>query len=55
MLAYGNFLTVVINFLIIAWILFLLVKAMNLAKKKVSLLRHHRRGRKRCLPRSGIC
>lgn len=33
-LAYGSFLTVVINFVIIAWVLFLLVKAMNLAKKK---------------------
>ncbi|NBJ12629.1 large conductance mechanosensitive channel protein MscL [Microvirga arsenatis] len=28
-LAWGNFVTVAINFLIIAWILFLLVKAMN--------------------------
>lgn len=27
--AYGNFLTVVINFLILAWIIFLLVKAVN--------------------------
>ncbi len=27
--AYGSFLTVVINFLIIAWIIFLLVKAVN--------------------------
>ena len=28
-LAYGNFITVLINFLIIAWILFMLVKASN--------------------------
>ncbi|MFN0262452.1 large conductance mechanosensitive channel protein MscL [Tepidamorphus sp. 3E244] len=28
-LAYGNFITVVINFLIIAWVLFLVIKAMN--------------------------
>lgn len=28
-LAYGNFITLVINFLIIAWVLFMIVKAMN--------------------------
>jgi large conductance mechanosensitive channel len=28
-LAYGNFLTVVVNFLIVAWILFMLIKAIN--------------------------
>src|SRR6266576_6180186 len=28
-LAWGNFLTVVINFIIVAWILFIVVKAMN--------------------------
>ncbi len=33
--AYGNFLTVVINFLILAWIIFLLVKAVN--KMRASL------------------
>jgi len=27
--AYGNFITVLINFLILAWIIFLMVKAMN--------------------------
>ncbi|WP_137129935.1 large conductance mechanosensitive channel protein MscL [Rhizobium sp. FY34] len=27
--AYGNFLTVIINFLILAWIIFLMVKAVN--------------------------
>jgi large conductance mechanosensitive channel len=32
--AYGNFITVVVNFLIIAWILFMIVKAMTVAKKK---------------------
>ena len=32
-LAYGNFLTLLINFLIIAWVLFMVVKAMNAAKK----------------------
>lgn len=33
--AYGNFLTVVLNFLILAWIIFLLVKAVN--KMRASL------------------
>jgi large conductance mechanosensitive channel len=32
-LAWGNFLTIVINFIIIAWVLFLVVKAMNRLKK----------------------
>lgn len=33
-LAWGKFITVVINFIIIAWVLFLVVKAMNNLKKK---------------------
>ena len=33
--AYGNFLTVVLNFLILAWIIFMLVKAVN--KMRVSM------------------
>ena len=28
-LAYGNFITLIINFLIVAWVLFMVVKAMN--------------------------
>jgi large conductance mechanosensitive channel len=32
-LAYGNFFTLVINFIIIAWVLFMVVKAMNRMKK----------------------
>jgi large conductance mechanosensitive channel len=32
--AYGNFITVLINFLIIAWIIFLIVKAVNRAMPK---------------------
>jgi large conductance mechanosensitive channel len=32
-LAYGNFITLLINFLIIAWVLFMVVKAMNRMKK----------------------
>ena len=31
-LAYGNFLTVLLNFVILAWIIFLMVKAMNRLK-----------------------
>ena len=33
-IAYGNFITLLINFLIIAWVLFMVVKAMNTFKKK---------------------
>jgi large conductance mechanosensitive channel len=31
--AYGSFITILINFLIIAWVLFMIVKAMNRMKK----------------------
>lgn len=37
-LAYGNFITLLINFLIIAWVLFLVVKAMNNLKRKEEAL-----------------
>ena len=33
--AYGNFLTVVINFLILAWIVFLLVKGVNTLRRRL--------------------
>jgi large conductance mechanosensitive channel len=33
-LAWGNFITVTINFVIIAWILFLVVKAMNRLRRR---------------------
>ncbi|WP_269931089.1 large conductance mechanosensitive channel protein MscL [Aminobacter sp. HY435] len=33
--AYGNFFTVVINFLILAWIIFLMVKGVNTLRRKV--------------------
>jgi large conductance mechanosensitive channel len=33
-LAYGNFITLVINFLIVAWVLFMVVKAMNRLKRQ---------------------
>lgn len=33
-LAYGNFITLLINFLIVAWVLFLVVKAMNQMKRQ---------------------
>lgn len=33
--AYGNFFTVVINFLILAWIIFLMVKAVNTMRKRL--------------------
>ncbi len=35
MFAYGNFLTVVINFLILAWIIFLMVKAVNTMRRRL--------------------
>jgi large conductance mechanosensitive channel len=33
--AYGNFITVVINFLILAWIIFIMVKAVNTMRRKL--------------------
>lgn len=33
-LAYGNFITLVINFLIVAWVLFLVIKGMNQLKRE---------------------
>ena len=33
-LAYGNFLTILINFLLLAWVVFLLVKVMNKLRRK---------------------
>ncbi len=33
-IAYGNFITIIINFIILAFIIFLVVKAFNTAKKK---------------------
>ena len=33
-IAYGNFLTLLINFIIIAWILFMIVKGMNTMKRQ---------------------
>ena len=32
-LAYGNFITLIINFLIVAWVLFMVVKAINKMKR----------------------
>jgi large conductance mechanosensitive channel len=34
-LAYGNFITVVINFLILAWVIFLMVKAVNSMRRRL--------------------
>lgn len=33
-IAYGNFITLVINFLIVAWVLFMLVKGMNRMRRR---------------------
>jgi large conductance mechanosensitive channel len=35
-LAYGNFITVLINFLILAWIIFLMVKAVNNLRRRLA-------------------
>ena len=35
MFAYGSFFTVVLNFIILAWIIFLMVKAVNNLRKRV--------------------
>ena len=35
LLAYGNFITVVINFVILAWIIFLMVKAVNEMRRRL--------------------
>jgi large conductance mechanosensitive channel len=35
-LAYGNFITVLINFLILAWIIFLMVRAVNNLRRRVA-------------------
>ncbi len=39
-LAYGSFIQAVINFLIIAFVIFMVVKAMNKASEKVNKLKH---------------
>ena len=33
-IAYGNFITLLINFIIVAWVLFMIIKAMNRLKRK---------------------
>jgi large conductance mechanosensitive channel len=33
--AYGNFITVVINFLILAWIIFIMIKAVNRMRRTI--------------------
>uniref|UniRef100_UPI003183BE54 large conductance mechanosensitive channel protein MscL n=1 Tax=Bartonella sp. AU18XJBT TaxID=3019089 RepID=UPI003183BE54 len=37
-ISYGHFITLLINFLIIAWVLFLFVKAMNKIRRKKAFL-----------------
>ncbi len=39
-IAWGNFLTIVINFIILAFIIFLMVKAINSAKRKQAVQEH---------------
>ena len=46
-LAYGSFLQAVINFLIIAFVIFMIVKAMNAAMEKMSKLKHKKEEEKK--------
>ena len=46
--AYGNFITVAINFIILAFIIFLMVKQINRLKRETPQRRRRRRPRKCC-------
>ena len=46
-LAYGSFIQAVINFLIIAFVIFMVVKAMNTAMDKMSKLKHKKEEEKK--------
>ena len=48
--AYGNFVTVAINFLILAWIIFLLVKAVNRIRAEEEAKPDPGRAARRCAP-----
>ena len=57
-LAYGNFITLVINFIIVAFVLFLIVRAMNQMMKKPApapAARRLRRARRCFSKKSGTC
>ena len=48
MLAWGNFLTLTLNFIIVAFVLFLVIRAMNqLKRKEEAAARRSRRSRRR--------
>ena len=49
-LAYGSFIQAVINFLIIAFVIFMVVKAMNTAMDKMSKLKHKKEEEKKDEP-----
>jgi large conductance mechanosensitive channel len=42
-LTYGNFLTIFINFIILAWVVFLMVKVMNRMRKQKKQRQQHQR------------
>ena len=50
MLAWGNFLTLTLNFIIVAFVLFLVIRAMNQLKRKdeAAPRRRSRRARTNC-------
>ena len=54
-LAYGAFITAVINFLIIAWVLFLLIQLMNRFVQKEAAKPRRRPSRKSCSRKSATC
>lgn len=57
-LAYGNFITIAVNFLIIAFVLFLVVKGINTLRRRKPPSRPNRRPRRRmspCSPRYATC
>ena len=49
-LAYGSFIQAIINFLIIAFVIFMVVKAMNTAMDKMSKLKHKKEEEKKDEP-----
>ena len=54
-LAWGNFLTIVINFIIIAFVLFLAIRAIGRMMKKEAEKPRLRPSRNSCSPKSAIC
>ena len=54
-LGWGQFLTVALNFLIIAWVLFLAIRGINKLKKEEPAAPPGRQQKKSCLPKFATC